>query len=127
MNTLTFVTFLASVWVAVINAKYQGFTKQELFDIHDSNFHKHSTINSGYLEDSSTIPQDEGSASYGDMIYSKINETDTLLFSEILVNDNVTNKEETVSWNKMFSFNCIIHVKVLDVTELLESIFTWRT
>lgn len=121
MNSSTILTFLVSLCVvaAVIETNYEVFTKQELIDkfsLHDGNFQAHSAINLGYPEDcnSSIIPPDNGSGSYGDLMYSRREYRDELLHRETFVNYNVSNHEDIVFWYGNFSTRCVTHVRSLN-------------
>ncbi|KAF2894942.1 hypothetical protein ILUMI_11238 [Ignelater luminosus] len=122
MTSSTILTFLFSLCVvaAVIGANYEIFTKQQLigkFPFHDGNFQAHAAINPGYPEDcnSSIIPPDDGSGSYGDLTYySKPHLNDKLLLREIFINRNVSSQEQVVFWNEFFINTCVTHVKALN-------------
>lgn len=121
MNSSTVLTFLVCLCIlaAVIEAKYQAFTKQQLIDwfpLHDANFQEHAVINSEYRDDCNTsiIPPDDGSSSFGDLIYSEPRNLDKVLLNEIFLNYNVSSDEHIVFWKKRFYKKCVSHVKVLN-------------
>lgn len=121
MITSTLSTFLVCIFVlaAATDGDYQVFTKQQLIDrypLYDPNFQAHAAINSAYREDCNTsiIPPDDGSASYGDLIYSKPRKLDTALHKEVFVNYDVSSEEYIVFWSRMFHRECVSHVRVLN-------------
>lgn len=123
MNSPIVLTLLVSLCVvaAITESKYEVFTKQQLIEKllqPNSNYQGRGAINSKYRyrEDcnSSMIPPDDGSPSYGDLIYTKaINESDTEVYTGIFVNE-VSNEEQIVFWSTLVKHKCVSHVKALN-------------
>lgn len=104
MKTSTLIALLASLCMAAafIETSYEVYTVPLLY---------------GFLRNdtnSSIIPPDDNSGSYGDLFHSTKRNGDELLHRETFVNYNASKFEEIVFWYGRFNTSCVTHVRSLN-------------